>query len=263
MERQDLLRLRISRMSKIQNTDAEITTIRTLTKKIKSMTWDELNNWMLPITAATSAITFMVGLSTIYIGYRAKLEKDEKVRAHVERTGKVELELEKEKNAGRKLEKSLARREIPIITSIVSGVEVTSNLDPIKPFAGLNTIVEYLPDVEASRATRDLVNAIKIAGWNVVSVETNIELADTFWDGVNCEPYMEFIGRNPDRAGAIRESHRKSVDACNALADFLKSNNWEAKLRTGKPADLPPDTVRIRIGFKSFPRVPLEPEAEP
>ena len=108
-------------------------------------------------------------------------------------------------------------------------------LDPIKAFAELNAIVEYLPDLEASRATQDLVNALKNAGWNVVSVEANPELASSFWDGVKCEPYMEFTGRNPGRKDAILKSHRKAVDACNALAEFLRSHNGKQICRRADP----------------------------
>ncbi len=73
---------------------------------------------------------------------------------------------------------------------------------------------------------------------------------------------MEFTGRNPSRAGEILKSHRRAVDACNALADFLMAHNWEANMQPGKPADLPPDTVKIRIGFKSLPRVKTKAEEE-
>lgn len=221
------------------------------------MTWDELNNWMLTATAIVSAITFLVGISTIYVGYRAGLEKDEKIRAQVERTGKLELELEKERNAGKELEKSLARRQIPFI----SGVGGKTNFDSIKVFADFNAIVEYLPEIEARRATIELTEALKIAGWNIVSITPNPELEASFWDGVKIEPY-NFSGRVADSGGEMQESRSKSRAATEALVAFLKSNNWEATAMAGKPGDLPLNTIRIKIGFKSFPHIKTPEEEE-
>jgi hypothetical protein len=216
--------------------------------------WETLAYWSLWATAGVAVIGFPVALGTIYIGYRSGLEKDAKARAQEERTALINTELEQTKNKGRELELSLARREIPFVTS----GDGTTNIDTLRRFGGFNVVIEYLPEVEPRRAARSLHETLKLAGWNIVSVAANTELESPFFDGVKCDPYNALF--RPDKP--VLSDRSKSVEACNTLVTFLKEKNWEATTFAGIPGELPPDTVRVRIGFKPLPHVLTTEEEE-
>jgi hypothetical protein len=109
-----------------------------------------------------------------------------------------------------------------------------TNFDGLKPFAGMNVIVEFLPDTEASRAAASIVGIIKAAGWNVVRIDANTELED----GV--------VILSPPGVRAM-----ETAPAADALLDLLTSNNWEA--HTFPEVNIPDKTIKVTVGFKPSP----------
>jgi hypothetical protein len=116
---------------------------RVLKRKLKSMTFEDWWNLSQMVGVALVAITFTVAAIGFILGYKTRQVNSEKARQTQEeiarlnnetataneRTAKAELAL-------LKLEKSLAHREIPLIVS-----DDTSNIDPIKPFAGIKPLL--------------------------------------------------------------------------------------------------------------------------
>lgn len=237
------------------------------------MTYENWWNIFQMIGVGLVALTFTVGAIAFLLGYWTRQEKDKKAQEQRERIEELKnntAQLEKEvadaktkqaeaERALLTLEKSLARRQLPFII----GEEGKTNIDVLKSFAEFNAVVEFLPEVEARRATLELTGILKQAGWNIVSVTPNPELDHVFWDGVKIEPYnVSGLVLLKDESGEMHRSRSKSIEAAEALESFLRSNNWEAMQMAGKPGDLPLNTVRIRIGFKSFPRVRTPEEEE-
>ena len=76
------------------------------------------------------------------------------------------------------------------------------------------------------------------------------------WDGVVVEPYLgPHIGvLPPEKIAEILEARKLPSAPADALVKFLWGNNWAAH---EYPADfdVPPNTVKILIGFKPQPHL--------
>jgi hypothetical protein len=96
----------------------------------------------------------------------------------------TETKLEDERGIRLELEKSLAPRAL----GFQFGPGAQTNFDELKPFSGLQVLVEILPDAEAMRAGSSVLALLKNAGWNVVKVSYNPELYTGFFDGVIIMP---------------------------------------------------------------------------
>jgi len=156
--------------------------------------------------------------------------------------------LEDERNTRLELEKSLAPRVLAYIFN--KGVE---NIAPLRAYAGMRVILEYIPDMEAARAIGSIAPVIGQAGWKVVSSAQRTDLVD----GVTIESYAPMDPHpNSEEMRAQSEALQKGLSAARVLKDLLVSSGWEnvnAWLATNPKEPLVPDTIRIRVGFKPNP----------
>jgi len=149
------------------------------------------------------------------------------------------------------LAKTLSRRTIPFVFG-----KGKTNLDPLKPFAKIQVMVEYLPETEPYRAAREVASKLSQAGWKVLSFEPNEQLREPWWDGVIVEPYAAKSTKGLSDVEMMRSirSEYPSQEAATAVVAFLHSNNWEARQGFAERGELPIDTMRIRVGLKPEPR---------
>jgi hypothetical protein len=156
-----------------------------------------------------------------------------------------------------KLQKSLvdlaicnAPRVLPIQV-IVGG---KTSVDPLKPFAGFQAIIEFAPEAEARRAAYQIARALIQAGWKPPTITSK----DDIDDGVAVQ---QFVG---PLDGSMLLARIRSGEATNAVVDFLHSYNWQAKAGSAldkngavieDPKIVPPDGLRIRVGL--YPAVSL------
>lgn len=176
----------------------------------------------------------------------------------------TERKLEAERRTRLELEKSLNPRSLayigeqaiftdPSMLASVTGLRGKSNIDPLKPFAGTNVILQYLPDAEASRAAGSIASIIKAAGWNVTELSARPELIGEYFDGVVVWAHRP---RTPAGSFPNTEQERAKMWSDGAAASvvlFLRSNNWQADLRGVGKGEVPINTVKIMVGFKPNP----------
>jgi hypothetical protein len=182
--------------------------------------------------------------------------------------------LEKEKTKRVEMEKSLARRELPIfIGRIDSQGKHDTNFEAIRPFVGVNVIIRALRDAEAERAASSIADVCNEAGLKVVSMERRDDLNIGFFDGVTVEPpemkmddlappsdprdIAAFWKRPP--SDAVR-GYEIANGAANALVEVLLSNNWQQARTFPGGKDIPPNTIRVSVGFKPSPYFSSEPQ---
>jgi len=146
------------------------------------------------------------------------------------------------------MEKSLARRTIPLV--VMGG---KWNTDPLKPFAGIQVIVEYLPELEPYRAALEVRALADSVGWKVVKFAPQTELADPRWDGVTVQWYWPGMPKDPNQFFQNLRAEEKPKNAATALVEFLKLNNWGADSKPSSLGEIPPDTIRVRVGLKPEP----------
>jgi hypothetical protein len=141
------------------------------------------------------------------------------------------------------LEKSLAPRQIAFIEK-----QGKSNIDPLKPFAGMNVIFDVIPDFEAQRAANQIAYFVNRSGWKIDSA--NSAIRDWLSDGVKIWSHL-----SPN--GSRDADEQKGEMASNALVKFLESFGWSATADKGSiaqgPAYIPVNTIRVQVGFKPNP----------
>jgi hypothetical protein len=147
---------------------------------------------------------------------------------------KAQSDLEKERSSRIEMEKSLAIREVALFS--VRGV---SNVEGLKPFAGVKFVVRSLPEAEPSRAAESLISVLEIVGWVKTGREISGEYMSQQYDGVTVS------------TGLAERSTESERAAAKALVDFLKMNGWEA--RKGRPHVSTPNVIQITVGFKPAP----------
>jgi hypothetical protein len=133
---------------------------------------------------------------------------------------------------------------------IMNGSKWTTSVDPLKPFASRQAIIEFVPDAEARRAALSIAEMLKQAGWKIVRI-TPVDGID---DGTDIEPYKVPITRmvHESREQQMKDSdsHLRASEAADALVGFLHSYNWQAK--RGWPLgddNIPPDGLKVRVGL--------------
>jgi hypothetical protein len=157
------------------------------------------------------------------------------------------------------LEKSLTNLAVcnaPRVIPFWSIGNTRTSIDPLKPFAGRQAIIEFVPDAETRRAALSIYGSLDRAGWKIIRISP----VDGIEDGVEIQPYVAPSPTSGLSAewDSLWQSEIRSNNAADALVDFLHSYNWQAK--RGWPLDekgqmirdskiLPPDTLRIRVGL--------------
>jgi hypothetical protein len=164
-------------------------------------------------------------------------------------TTKTQLATVEAKRA--ELEKSLvnlaicnAPRVIPLWSINAPGNAVTKTaVDPLKPHAGWQFVIEYVPfDAEARRAAANVAGALEGAGWKMAKASQ----VDGIDDGVEVRAYFNRKAE-PQEWGL----HVNSQEAADTLIDFLHSYNWEVKpgWASHTDTDIPPNGIKIRVGL--------------
>ncbi len=151
-------------------------------------------------------------------------------------TNTARLEQEKLRAANLELEKLIAPRSLGEEKQFGEGLE---------QFAGTKVIVESLADIEASRLGGEIALTLNsFAKWEVVS---NTRTWDdfNFFDGVTVERNLEYKD----------ETGRFTWDDTGPATKALIAKLRERGLKTHRlPAsDLPPHTIRVRVGLKPMP----------
>jgi hypothetical protein len=162
---------------------------------------------------------------------------------------KTHLEAVEAKRA--ELEKSLINLAIcnaPRVIPSWSVGNTKTSVDPLKPFTGHQAIIEFIPDAEAKRAALNIKETLERAGWKIARVSP----LDGIEDGVEVQAYFRRANEqnSPKDLGRDWDNHIKSMEAVNALLDFLHSYNWQAREGWAAPGnDIPPDGIKVRVGL--------------
>lgn len=196
---------------------------------------EDADLWLRPITGMLLLFTFVVGGAMLFTGYVVIDRLGEKVANAQTEASTAKRRADREAIKRGELEKSLSPRTLTL-TLYGDG---RSSIDSLKAFAGTRVIFEFLPEVEARRASKALLSVLGRAGWQVVSTTARPELEEPFFDGIK-------VVRN----NALPEGD-KAEDAAKALVNFLTENKWQAnELPTSMLARLPANTIKIQVGFK-------------
>ncbi len=161
--------------------------------------------------------------------------------------------LEDTKAEAEKLKESLINLAVcnaPRVLPLWSVGKIKSAVDPLRPFADRQAVIEFVPEPEAKRAANNIVLALINAGWKIVKVSP----ADNIEDGVEVQPRFVVPLHDVSQeqlmqawANTTRASH-----AAEALIDFLHSYNWQARLSVppaAERADIPLDGLKVRVGL--------------
>ena len=194
------------------------------------------------------------------IGKVAGLEKDASNAKAAQQ--KVELELTKQQEIAEQLKaqnlateqrlederKTLASRVLPSILN-----KSDKHIDRLRPYRGIQVILEYIPDEEARRAAGSISIVIQQVGWKVIKSTQQSGLSD----GVTIESHVEITDPDTSEERIIQSSEtEKCRSAALAFRDLLVSSGWlsvDAWLAAAPTERLPPNTIKIEIGFKPSP----------
>ncbi len=145
---------------------------------------------------------------------------------------------------------NLAVCNAPRVIPLWSIGRAKNAVDPLRPFAGRQAVIEFVPEPEAKRAANNIVLALISAGWKIVKIspEDNIE------DGVEVQPRFVVPLHDASQEQLMQDwaNTTRASQAADALVDFLHSYNWQA--RFGVPpraerADIPLDGLKVRVGL--------------
>jgi hypothetical protein len=194
---------------------------------------------------------------------RAKTSADQaqnKAESVFQRTEKLSQDLDKDEQGLTRLEGNSSRlktslenlavcsapRVLELWSVVIEGARKTTT-DSLKPYAGRQAIIEYLPDPEALRAASNVRAALEDAGWHIFGFTR----VDEIRDGVEIQAYMGKLPDSQDEARQESEAHSRGKDAAEALRDFLRSYNWQATEGDAMsgPTDIPRGGVKIRVGL--------------
>jgi hypothetical protein len=141
----------------------------------------------------------------------------------------------------------------------------------LKPFAGVNFTLQYLPDAEAERAASSLFNVLKFVNWSMTSAGPDPTKNTPWFDGVVVEygglvdeaaigiplgDTRDEVRRRMARIRALMDEVGRSRRAAEELVDFLKANGWTAKSipKGANPNDhFPIGGINVVVGFKPNP----------
>lgn len=199
------------------------------------MTWDELFKILQIASGVVAALTFAIGVATIWAGIKSGDEKDAKAKQQEERIEELrkqnlvtEERLEKERLNRVELETAVARRVI--------GDQLTF-ASRIKHLTGMNVILISVNDFEAKYTASHIAGVFGLAGWNArFTVTQNDDLY--FFEGIKVE----------STAGS-RPPNDFSREAAYMLVDELENRNVDAQTFPSENA-LPLNTIRVIVGLK-------------
>jgi hypothetical protein len=144
---------------------------------------------------------------------------------------------------------NLAVCNAPRVIPLWSVGNTKTSIDPLKPFAGRQAVIEFVNDAEARRAAINIAASLDRAGWKIIKASP----VDGIADGVEIQAYSKSASGQKSAEEGWREwqIHIRSSEAVDALIDFLHSYNWQARMGWASPEanDIPPDGLKVRVGL--------------
>lgn len=215
---------------------------------------EDADFWLRPMTAALAFFTFLAVASALWTGHFVFKNLSLQVSSAQTEASNAKTRADQEAVKRATLEKSVARREIGRIFRS----DGSSNLDSLKPFAGVNVIIEYLPnDIETRRAFPAVEAVMRETGWNISKPNPNPALESPEFDGVTVGSYLPKIPPETPLTERLakQQASTDALHAAEALIELLMVNNWEVRYDHDASEGLPANTIRVRVGFKSLPLV--------
>jgi hypothetical protein len=150
----------------------------------------------------------------------------------------AERALEAERLARLDLEKDIQPREFWVETPVGG----KSNIESLKPFAGVKAVFDFLPERDVRKSAGQLAGALQMAGWVIGDGTPREDLKD----GVFVFPYS-YPGGTDDEAFLDSGKCRR---AAMELVKLLNAKGWDADTVIDPLAGVPPNTIKISIGAK-------------
>jgi hypothetical protein len=177
------------------------------------------------------------------------------VASATERAAEANRKAEEEKRARLELEKGILPRTLRDQQGIANR---------LRPFTGTSVIVETIIDFEARRTAALIASTLTMAGWKVsgIIISADAPIEEWFFPGVAIEvsgnaSNLPSIGTVPmEEFNRAFETMQSRYRAAQSLITELKNSGVEASLRASLKQDLPPDTLRVRVGLKRMPGEP-------
>lgn len=159
----------------------------------------------------------------------------------------TEAKLESERASRLELEESLAPRSLD-----------QSNLESLRPFSGIQVVLEYLVDAEVKQAAGQIRLVLNESKWKIISDRPVLDLDGvTPLSGITVAPYRALRRTNPrlssDELREIEMAEERPSAAARAIVEFLKDRHWEAHLGWTKRGEIPPNSIKISIDLKPAP----------
>lgn len=220
---------------------------------------DTFNRYTAIFAAIFTALAVTSGLLYSRSNRQLSAIKDKETRDQVQKTAEANERAELAELKRVELARTLSRRAIPFVQ-----IGAKTNYDPLKPYAGIKVIIEYLPQIEPQRAALNVAEILKSTGWEIVSLNPNAELITSFWDGVAVDSHVpQTLGLPPEEQMRLSSGVERPRNAATALVAFLKRNYWEARIFPSSVfGGLPPNTISIKVGLKPEPRLTTKDEEE-
>ena len=155
-------------MRKFINKELLTKTLNIRVKNIKSITWDELSNWMQVVSAIVGAVTFIALIATVWVTLKANAEKDEKTRQQEQRLAEINFRVEEEGRKRAEAERALLELQERMRPRNLTEKQKTKLADSLKSIPrGKITFAAILSDQEARNFATKLGEIFTKAGWSV------------------------------------------------------------------------------------------------
>jgi hypothetical protein len=170
-------------------------------------------------------------------------EKTEELRAINLAT---EKNLEEERKTRLEMESSITPRWLD-----------QSNADALKKFPGIQVVLEYVIDAEPRNAAGQIRFVLNQARWPIIRDQPILQLPVVPFQGVTIDWYRGALrAATPVPTPEAEQQYRDEANAhgaAEALAAFLKAQNWDASVWPSVREELPPNTIKIMIDLKPNP----------
>lgn len=163
-------------MRKIINIESLTKTLNIKVKNIKSMTWDELSNWMQVVAALVGMVTFLALIVTVWVTLKASAEKDAKARDQEERIKQISLKVEEEARKRAEAERALLEVQERLRHRRLTNTQ-KANLQKHLEGKPKGTI-EIMSDnnTEANEYAKDWASVFQKSGWTVTEITAVVPL---------------------------------------------------------------------------------------
>jgi hypothetical protein len=149
-------------------------TLNVKIKNIKSMTWDELSNWMQVVAAIVGAITFLALIATVWVTLKANTEKDAKAREQQERIQQISLKVEEEARKRAEAERALLELQERLAPRKLTENEIASLVKVLSKQPNGVFISCKLLDQESCGFAEILASVFRRSGWEVIVNKTSL-----------------------------------------------------------------------------------------